>query len=193
MAQVKMARASNGLTEKGEWNLVGEFYQWRMAKTCHQIQVRTSGWTWEVHQTDALKMHSQLRDFECINLAESKEYWSKRWLWKRTHTNTATAQMILSNFVLFCNRPLHLLAHNVRPPCPPKSTSSCHGCALPVAYLYSQQHQDWATPLAQARWAWEQRRVPLRVLVHESAFSGQLFGDDDSEEGGSCPSRSNWW
>jgi hypothetical protein len=33
----------------------------------------------ETNQTDALKMHSQLHNFKYINLAESKERWSKWW------------------------------------------------------------------------------------------------------------------
>ena len=42
-------------------------------KMCHQSHARTSGWTQEVHQTDALKIHSQSRDFEGINFG-----WIKR-------------------------------------------------------------------------------------------------------------------
>ena len=44
-------------------------------------------WPAETHLADALKMHSQLWDFESIILAEPKERRSERWLWK-AHTNS---------------------------------------------------------------------------------------------------------
>ncbi len=162
------------------------------ARACHQIQ---SFWLdLEAHKEDATKMHSQMRDFECINfgwikrVSAASKWWSyevHRYYCRDSANNSKNlllAAIGLYIFIFQCN--VRVMAYHE----PFDTTRPC----VSGAAVNAQHCRGGVTPTNCPPCAWGQQWFSLWFFPCATTLKSELPWDDNTE-GGISPLGWEFW